>query len=376
MIVFAYLYMSACSCSECIRSNLEYKRKQTQQPACPECRKPVESNQLTPNFALRETVTAFHRALPQLQEFIRSQVTATKQLQEQLQQQQLQRVSGSDITNNRVLNKTEMASVQKSKKRATDIRSGINKLVSRKPAEVCVLDDEEDNVGMTHHHHHLQQQHVASAGTTPEPDTTDRAHDHQAENDQDNADHAHRQRTHDGSAQQSHAPAPGSVLCPLCCMSVRESLINTHLDNCLSRSGAAQGNKQQQTHQATTASRNAHRSSGGGGFIGPVTNSTSSKRPADGLAPSAQVQPSVKKRKANSVSTSDLPPTLVFNVMKDKDLRTKLKQLGLPTDGSKEVRRLYVCVIMYIYSDAMQICATHLNYARHLCRLYGNVVLC
>ena len=133
------------------------------------------------------------------------------------------------------------------------------------------------------------------------------------------------------------APGKELVQCPVCSTSIPLDLMNSHLDSCFSRQ-AQQGKAS--AGQATAGGRSAggHRqsaqtapgrpSAGGGGGGGPAH-----QQPQQPVAPPVALQ----ARPKPSGPRAEVPPNLVFYVMKDKELKGKLQQQGLPVDGSRQV---------------------------------------
>ena len=124
--------------------------------------------------------------------------------------------------------------------------------------------------------------------------------------------------------QQQARQQPGYVPCPICGMSVRQSFIHSHVDTCLEKAGGvaavapppSSGRKprqpqQQQQQQQPPTSAQPPVSSGSGGF-GSL-------------------------HRVRRGSPLEAPPKLCFELMKERDLKAKLTQLGLSNDGNKKV---------------------------------------
>lgn len=120
-------------------------------------------------------------------------------------------------------------------------------------------------------------------------------------------------RTSAPGARAAHLP-PGFVACPVCSMSVRNELINSHLDTCIPRTALhPQPDKAaaKAAHPVRPPAPFFNRSSNGGGVGGGSSGSGG--------------------------AVADVPPKLVFHVLKDKELKAKVAALGLPTDGKRQV---------------------------------------
>jgi hypothetical protein len=89
---------------------------------------------------------------------------------------------------------------------------------------------------------------------------------------------------------------------------VGEGLINAHLDSCLSRSGGG---------------------GGGGGGQGGEPGAPHGPPAQPRLPPPA---PAASRRPL------PVPPKLILSIVKDKELRDRLRAYGLPTAGKRAVR--------------------------------------
>lgn len=82
----------------------------------------------------------------------------------------------------------------------------------------------------------------------------------------------------------------GLVNCPICHMLINQGLVNSHIDNCL--------NKQ--------------------------------------ALPEAKPRVAGPGRVSKNQPKAEVPPKLCYSLLKDKELRKKLQDLGLPTDGKRQ----------------------------------------
>ena len=103
-------------------------------------------------------------------------------------------------------------------------------------------------------------------------------------------------------------PNDGLVACPSCTKRMKESLINSHLDKCLA--GEA---------PSPTQPTNAK----------PASQSPRPPHIVSGTIAYTQTKP----------STSNRLPTLNYSLFNDSAMRKKLKELGIPNSGSKELMR-------------------------------------
>ncbi|GAX83014.1 hypothetical protein CEUSTIGMA_g10441.t1 [Chlamydomonas eustigma] len=150
----------------------------------------------------------------------------------------------------------------------------------------------------------------------------------------------------------------GYSTCPVCGVTLRSALVNSHLDICISK----QERKQQGKGTTSITAPHGHSSSAGHGIAAPLSFSTLG-RTAEGTAASTTASriatvnhdvnvagvseegPSTSGRFLNSSAVRAIspqpckvaiPPKLVFNLISDKELKKKMNMLGLPTDGKKQ----------------------------------------
>jgi hypothetical protein len=131
--------------------------------------------------------------------------------------------------------------------------------------------------------------------------------------------------------QQQKLPS-NCVACPICGMSVKAGLINAHLDTCLSKAAPAAA----PAAAPSTAPRAAR---GQGQPIRLPGARPSPTGPAAAAAPrQPQQQPQQQPAAARQLPPLEPPTKLCFAMMKDRDLKKKLTDLGLSGDGSKQAR--------------------------------------
>jgi hypothetical protein len=128
--------------------------------------------------------------------------------------------------------------------------------------------------------------------------------------------------------QQQQQQQHGYVACPICGLSVRETFINSHVDGCLVTAG--QHVQRPVAAQATTASG----SNKGNASLLPHSGASS------GTA-----------GRCDAASALTAPPKLCFELMKERELKSKLAGLGISSDGSKKAcQERYTSFRSYVLS--------------------------
>lgn len=179
----------------------------------------------------------------------------------------------------------------------------------------------------------------------------------------------HEQPAQAGSSaehQQQQAQQPGYVACPICSSSVKETFINSHIDSCLARMSSGEQRQQRSAGRTSTTAgkRPAAAAAVGtkprvappqtvtadsvvtgnnipGGSDGGKLGSCRITTAAGGVGASSS---GVGVRRVR-LKALEPPPKLCFDLLKDKDLKGKLTQLGLSSEGGKKVRCSMWCVI-------------------------------
>ena len=108
--------------------------------------------------------------------------------------------------------------------------------------------------------------------------------------------------------QADHEPNDGLVACPSCSRRMKESLVNSHLDKCLAGEAASP--------------------------TPPPNDKTFVQSPRPPHIVSGTIAYSQTKP-----STTNRLPTLNYSLLNDNAMRKRLKELGIPHDGSKELMR-------------------------------------
>ena len=108
--------------------------------------------------------------------------------------------------------------------------------------------------------------------------------------------------------QADHEPNDGLVACPSCSRRMKESLVNSHLDKCLAGEAPSP--------------------------TPPPNDKTSIQSPRPAHIVSGTIAYSQTKP-----STTNRLPTLNYSLLNDNAMRKRLKELGIPHDGSKELMR-------------------------------------
>jgi hypothetical protein len=136
------------------------------------------------------------------------------------------------------------------------------------------------------------------------------------------------------------------VACPICGMSIKAGLINAHLDTCLSKASsgsqpasAAHNHNHQQQHAAP--SNGAAKGQPIRLHKGPAAAAAVAAVAAVAAAPAAPAPQAftlaVARPPQRALPPLEPPTKLCFAMMKDRDLKKKLVDLGLSADGTKQV---------------------------------------
>lgn len=137
----------------------------------------------------------------------------------------------------------------------------------------------------------------------------------------------------EAAADFAVAPLPrvGFTCCPVCGISVRAALVNSHLDSCIARQELNEPRQQQQ--QQGGGSREQQ------GRDATATDAALvlSDRPGRQVAPRPSHSAPTPLSEAPVAPAIQMPPKLAFNLISDKDLKKKMVALGLPVDGKKQV---------------------------------------
>ncbi|EXJ84024.1 hypothetical protein A1O3_04691 [Capronia epimyces CBS 606.96] len=241
--------MTSCShtfCSLCIRRYL------SQEGRCPACREPDQEVKLRRNWVLEELVANFTVSRKRLLDFARSGMESLEEDATETQRPKKRR-------------KVEQSTPNGTERRST--RSQSKKMPSSTnqpslPSTPEVIEDSEE--GSVYEDVESQSAHFTNG--TKEPDD-------------------------------------GLVACPCCHRRMKENLINSHLDKCISG--------------------NSHT---------PVDDTFS---PAPQIAPPGTIAyAQVKRSKQN-----DRLPFINYSLLTDNALRKKLRDLGIPSHGSKDLMR-------------------------------------
>jgi hypothetical protein len=128
-------------------------------------------------------------------------------------------------------------------------------------------------------------------------------------------------------------------------MSIREAFINSHVDSCLEKAGGvaavapppSSSSKQRQQQNGRPPASSTAAAGGGGSRAGSASTSNGGLLGGSGGSGGAAVNGFSRLRKGARGSPLEAPPKLCFELMKERDLKAKLAQLGLSTDGNKKV---------------------------------------
>lgn len=116
--------------------------------------------------------------------------------------------------------------------------------------------------------------------------------------------------------KRSATPQDGLVACPCCGRRMKETTINAHLDKCIAGEATTPSPSRSNTPQTTTITTTAHQQ-----------QQQQSQRPSIAYG---QTKPN---------QTQERLPTINYSMLNDNALRKKLKELGIPNHGSKELMR-------------------------------------
>jgi E3 ubiquitin-protein ligase RAD18 len=251
------------------------RRYLSQEGRCPACRESDQEVKLRRNWAVEELVTNFTASRKSVLAF------ATAAAEKAQQQQQQQDGTEDQRPNKRRKVEVEPATTNGVQRRSTRSQSRKNQHSGPAPApvaqEIVINDSEDDDEGSEFEdsENNNQSPHFATANGTP------------------------------GS------PA-GLVECPCCGRRVKEALINSHLDRCIQGDSST-----------------------------PADAGVSSTSPAPPNGRHVQVAPpgTIAYSQRKPALQPERLPFINYSLFSDAKLRQKLKELGIPNHGSKDLMR-------------------------------------
>ncbi|OCT45391.1 Postreplication repair E3 ubiquitin-protein ligase rad18 [Cladophialophora carrionii] len=263
------------SCSHTFCS-LCIRRYLSQEGRCPACRESDQEIKLRRNWAVEELVANFTASRKSILTF------ATAAAAEEAQQQQQQQRDGAEEQRPSKRRKVDVAPATTNGLERRSTRSQSRKSQQSAPApaaaqEVIIGDSEDDDEGSVFED---PEDKYPSPHFAPANGTT-----------------------------QSHE---GLVECPCCGRRVKEALINSHLDRCIQGDSST-----------------------------PIDTGVSSSSPAPSNGRPGQVAPpgTIAYSQRKPALQSERLPFINYSLFSDAKLRQKLKELGIPNHGSKDLMR-------------------------------------